>query len=131
MANRGPSRPAGLGPAGGRLWKATVAAYLLRVDELVVLEAACRTVDTLARLEAALVDAPLTVPGSMGQLREHPLLAEARQQRMAAGRLLRQLDLPDDVGELAEARAAARSSQGRSLAAARWRRDGTGSASAL
>lgn len=115
-----PPRPSGLGTAGGRLWKAMCADFEFRVDELVVLEAACRTVDALARIDAALVDAPLTVPGSMGQLREHPLLAEARQQRQGLARLLKQLDIPDEGSGMGAARAAARSSRGRHLASARW-----------
>lgn len=119
-ANGSPPRPSRLGTAGSSLWRALTADYEFRVDELVVLEAACRTADTLTLIDAALVDAPLTVPGSMGQLREHPLLAEARQQRQGLARLLRQLDIPDEGSGLGAARAAARSSRGRRLASARW-----------
>jgi hypothetical protein len=101
------------------LWRQTVDAYDLRVDERAVLENACRVTDTLARLDAALVDAPLTVAGSMGQQREHPLLSEARQQRALLGRLLAQLRLPDadDLGDL---RARERSVHARRAAQSRW-----------
>jgi hypothetical protein len=36
-----------------------------------------------------------TVKGSTGQVRVHPALGELRQHRLALGRLLAQLDLPD------------------------------------
>jgi hypothetical protein len=58
---------------------------------------------------------PLTVKGSMGQEREHPLLSEIRQQRLTLARLLKQLELPDDV-----AAPASRTAEGRALARARW-----------
>jgi hypothetical protein len=94
------------------------------VDELHVLEAACRTADTLARLEAELVDAPLTVAGSMGQLREHPLLAEARQQRIVLARLFGQLKLPDSE-EKAERLGVERTHQARKAALERWSHRGS------
>ena len=37
---------------------------------------------------------PLTTKGSMGQERGHPLLSEARQQRVVLNRTLAQLKLP-------------------------------------
>lgn len=118
-ADRGPERPTGLGPAGRRLWRSIASGYDLRPDELILLESAARTLDTLAQIEAALVGAPLTVPGSAGQLREHPLMSEARHQRAAVAALLRQLALPDS-DEIAAVRSAARSSRGRELARGRW-----------
>lgn len=112
-------RPAGLGLAGARLWRQVSADFDLRADEVVLLGAACRTQDTIARLEEAMIDAPLVVRGSMGQEREHPLLSELRQQRMTVARLLRQLDLLD-LGEMEQLRSAARSAKGRALASQRW-----------
>ena len=114
-----PRVPAGLGRSGSSLWREIVGLYELRPDERRVLEQACRTADTLARLEEALTTAPLTVAGSMGQLREHPLLSEARQQRALLGRLLAQLRLPDadDLGDL---RARERSVHARRAAQSRW-----------
>jgi hypothetical protein len=90
------------------------------VDEVFTLESACRTADTIVRLDAALEGQPLTVAGSMGQLREHPLLAEARQQRSLLGRLLTQLKLPE-VGEIGTGTAGERSVKARSAALTRWR----------
>lgn len=115
-----PERPTGLGAAGRRLWRAVAGGYDLRPDELILLESAARTLDTLAQIEAALVGAPLTVPGSAGQLREHPLMSEARHQRAAVAALLRQLALPDSDDEIAAVRSAARSRRGRELARERW-----------
>jgi ABC-type hemin transport system ATPase subunit len=112
-------RPAGLGQAGARLWRQVSGDFTLRADETVLLGAACMTLDTIAKLEEAMIDAPLVVEGSMHQLREHPLLSELRQQRLTVARLLRQLDLLD-VDELAQLRSAARSAKGRALARERW-----------
>jgi len=92
---------------------------VLRVDELILLEATARTLDTVVALEAELAGQSLLTTGSMGQQRENPLLSEARQQRGALARLVRQLALPDP-DELAPA--TARSAAGRALARQRWAR---------
>ncbi len=91
--------PKGLQPAGRKLWRSVVSVYVLRPDDLVLLESACKTVDLIAELEAAMVDEPLVTKGSMGQLREHPLLSETRQQKALLGRQLAQLKLPDERPE--------------------------------
>jgi uncharacterized membrane protein len=106
--------------AGLALWAEVSSTYSLRADERVVLEAAARTADVLAQLDEAMQDAPLTVPGSAGQLREHPLLSESRQQRATLARLLKQLELEDLEEESAGSTAAARSHAGRQLARQRW-----------
>lgn len=106
--------PRGLDKRGRRLWRQVTGAYLLRPDELILLENACKCVDLIANLEAGMEGQPLIVRGSMGQEREHPLLAEARQQRALLNRTLAQLDLPDqDNG-------AARVNQHREAAQSRW-----------
>lgn len=98
MSDRRPPRaPAGLGAAGRRLWRGAVRELVFRPDELAVLEHACRTVDELAALQAALADAEPMVAGSMGQPRPHPLYQEVRAHRDTLRRLLAQLDVPDDV----------------------------------
>src|ERR1035437_2217326 len=112
-------RPAGLGAPGTRLWRQASGDFDLRADEVVLLGAACMTLDTIARLEEAMTDAPLVVEVSMHQLREHPPLSELRQQRLTVARLLRQLDLLD-LDEMAQLRSAARSAKGRALARERW-----------
>lgn len=111
--------PKGLDAAGRTLWRRISRAYELREDEITVLEQASRSADTIARLDAALVDAPLTVPGSAGQLREHPLIAEVRQQRVLIARLLHQLRLPE-ADELGRLHAGERSTKARKAARARW-----------
>ena len=120
-----PRMPRGLKQAGKALWQSIIPEYTLRPDELAVLADACRTADIVARLDAALVDAPLTVTGSARQLREHPLLSERRQQAAHLARLLHQLRLTDDNDEVltpAERRKREnRSARGRRAANARWR----------
>ncbi len=112
--------PAGLQAAGKRLWRSVLDEYELRVDEAAVLESACRTADYIVRLDEALVDADLISRGSMGQDREHPLLAEARQQRALLARLLQQLKLAD-LEERAGAPGIGNNSvKARAAARARW-----------
>lgn len=88
-----PRTPPRLGAAGRRLWRSIVADFDLRPDELIVLEKACRTADDADRLDQAVSEAPLLVAGSMGQEREHPLLAQSRQTRALLAALLKQLRL--------------------------------------
>jgi hypothetical protein len=73
-----------------------VAEYELRVDELTVLEHACRAADDADRLTVALRDAELTVPGSNGQPVPNGLLRELRETRAQVARLLAGLDVPED-----------------------------------
>jgi hypothetical protein len=59
------------------------------------LESACREQDMLALIEAALVDAPLTVKGAQSQLVAHPLIGEARRSRAQIASLLKAIGLDD------------------------------------
>jgi hypothetical protein len=113
--------PAGLERTGKSLWRRVSRGYILRPDELVLLEMAARTADTIAQLEAEMQGQPLTARGSMGQLREHPLLSEARQQRAALQRLLVSLKLPDldEQGQPVTTDAGSRSAAARTMAQAR------------
>jgi hypothetical protein len=108
----------GLGAGGRRLWRDVTDAYTLREDERQALAAAARTLDELARLEAALKDAPVVVRGSAGQERPNPLFAEARAHRLALRTLLGAVGLVD--GEADRHVGAARSTAGRTLARQRW-----------
>ncbi|MCX5212989.1 hypothetical protein OG689_27600 [Kitasatospora sp. NBC_00240] len=116
--------PANLGEQGGRLWSDVNDENHLRVDELRILEDACREVDLVERLEDALRGQPLLVKGSMGQVVASPLVQELRQHRALVARLLGALRLPDDEEAGGERDARARSSQARQAALARWGRTG-------
>ena len=112
--------PKGLDKRGRRFWRDVLRSYELQADELLVLESASKTLDLIARIEEELADSPLTVKGSMGQQREHPLLSEVRQQRALLAQHVRQLALPDVDNLTNIARGQARSTAGRALASARW-----------
>lgn len=97
---KGPSKPRGLGPDGAKLWRKVV--DQLTKDDLMLdaretrwLEDACREADIVARLEAALIDAPNMVKGSQGQPVINPMLTEVRQHRETIGRLLARLVMAD------------------------------------
>jgi hypothetical protein len=99
-----PQPPEGLGTKGLALWEDICSRYSLRIDELVLLEAAARTSDDIERLRLALVGAPLTVLGSQKQEVAHPLISEGRQLRANLAALLRQIALPDEDSPAASAR---------------------------
>ena len=96
-----PARAAkNLASEGRSLWRAIasqVAEDGLELDqrELKLLESACREQDMLARIEAALVDAPLTVKGAQSQMVSHPLIGEARRSRAQIASLLKAIGLDD------------------------------------
>lgn len=123
-------RPSKLRARARRLWDDVTDTYQLRPDELAILVDACRELDIVDRLERELDGADAMVRGSMGQPVVNPLLAEVRQHRSCAQRLLNSLKLPDDPGEQgagssgssSSSSTASRSTQARAAAAARWRR---------
>ncbi|CAN5120231.1 hypothetical protein BH20ACT8_BH20ACT8_09710 [soil metagenome] len=105
---------------GDVLREEVLARYELSPAEARILEEAAVTVDELGRLEHELADAPLVVPGSRGQMRANPLLAEVRAHRRVLDALLRSLSLPvegETVGRPRSPRHAA-------AARERWRRHG-------
>ena len=77
--------PKSLSSAGKALWDGVVAKYDLRVDELAVLEAACKTADMIATLDKQWdeLGKPFLTRGSMGQDVIHPLIGERRAQQAA------------------------------------------------
>jgi hypothetical protein len=92
--------PTGLRAPGRRLWLYVAEKYVLTAGELEMLGQACRTCDELDRLEKAVRSLPeLTVQGSMGQPKPHPLLAEVRAHRLLLERLTTALNLPDEDEE--------------------------------
>lgn len=92
-----PKAPTGLGKIGRAQWRSIAGAYKLRLDELTVLEDACRTSDMLTALTHAWAEdgSPVTTEGSTGQLVIHPLIAEIDKHRKSRAALLRQMKLPD------------------------------------
>ena len=97
-----PRPPVGTRAAGRRLWEAVVRDFDLAEHEEVLLREACRTLDLLDELAAAVRrDGPLTAEG-----KAHPAAVEARAQRIALARLLAALRLP--AGEVGDHQASAR-----------------------
>lgn len=127
-----PSAPEGLGARGGAFWGWAVDAFDFDRQELELLAEACRQMDELEALAAAIAEHGPMVGGSQGQPRVNPALAEARNGRAALRRMLAALDLPEvpadgatGASAAAEARAAEeRSSRARAAAEARWARQG-------
>ena len=114
---RRPRPPESLDKAGASSWRDVLAIYELSPSELALLGRCCRTVDVLARIDAEIIDADLTVEGSTGQPRAHPLLAIKSDQERVLDSLLRSLALPmpgEDEGRRRSGAAVA-------AAQARWR----------
>lgn len=114
-----PKAPADLrrGGPGRRLWSEVTGQWDLTPTEAATLAEAARGLDELELLRAALVGQPMTVAGSNGQPRPHPLLGELRAHRETVGRLLASLHLPADV---AAAAPSMRSANAQKAAVARW-----------
>lgn len=83
--------PEGLGERAAALWSGTVEGNRLMAGELVLLEEACRLVDQIDIMQAALDGQGLVVKGSRGQLVASPLIREIRANKLAVSRILRQL----------------------------------------
>ena len=86
--------PASLRAAGKQFWRSILGSYELSASELESLRQACRVVDLLARLDEQLAAEDLTVVGSTGQPRAHPLLASSAEQRRVLDEMMRALSLP-------------------------------------
>lgn len=117
MPPRKPPAPADLTAEGRALWRAVVATYELRADELPLLAEMARTVDDLALMRAALAETGAVVEGSKGQPRPNPLLGEMRGSRLVLARLAGQLGLPDEDAATSKTPAQRRASK---AARARW-----------
>jgi hypothetical protein len=129
-----PRIPAGLGPAGRKLWTTMTAELEFEPREVTILQAACRQADDIARLEAVVKSEGSSIKGSKNQSRLHPALPELRQGRLALGRLLAALDIPVSMAAPQPVRTprrtspAAASRRAQHAANARWNRaDRTGS----
>lgn len=113
--------PDNLGPAGASLWESMLEVYEFEHEPntAAILERACRTADTIAKLEEAAADAPLVVKGSTGQPVANPLISEARAQTNTLNQLLKSLNLEKSPAERA-ALSRARSEAGAKGARSRW-----------
>lgn len=91
--------PEGLGERAAALWTGTVTGNRLEAGELVLLEEACRLVDQIDVMQAALDEQGPVTKGSRGQLVASPLIREMRSNRLAVSRILRQLMAAAPVAE--------------------------------
>ncbi|MHA6512007.1 hypothetical protein [Tessaracoccus sp. Z1128] len=91
--NKPPAAPAGLGPAGRKLWRSITDDFEGAEHETAILEEACRTRDLVATLRDQIETDGLMLPSSQG-MRLHPAVAEVRQQRLTLARLLATLSVP-------------------------------------
>lgn len=106
--------------AGKTFWRSCLAVYDLSPAEVVLLRRAVRTIDVLEQIDAALADDGVSVEGSVGQLRAHPLLALKCENERVLDALIRGMCLPfahEDQGKRRTRVAAA-------AAAERWRDHG-------
>ncbi|WP_164202368.1 hypothetical protein [[Micrococcus luteus] ATCC 49442] len=88
--------------------------------ESALLDLARRQADDIDALEAQLKADGANVTGSMGQSRLNPIFAELRQQRLALGKLLHDVKLPD------EGLGSSKNVQQQRAAQSRWNRDTSG-----
>jgi hypothetical protein len=90
----------GLGVSGRALWRSVIADvphdWEFDSRDLAVLEQAARLADTILQLEAAVDGDGLMLTGAAGQRRLNAAVVELRQARLGLGRLLGQIDLPDE-----------------------------------
>lgn len=84
---------------GALFFNSTKETFDLSDTELELLETCARTLDEIDELQNSVDREGLTVKGSTGQTRIHPAVSELRQHRLALGRLLAQLQLPNEDGE--------------------------------
>lgn len=110
--------PSSLGEAGAAFWSELHDALEFDAKEEALVLEACRTLDRIEALHAAIDDAGLLSTGSTGQVVVHPAVAELRQQQTGLARLLSGVVFPD--GE--EAADRFRQARAHAGADARWGR---------
>lgn len=86
--------PAGLGPAGRRLWSELTRDFDFDGADRVVLGELCATVDVIGELKAILKQEGLLCESPQG-IRAHPAEAMLRARQLVLVRLSRALKLPD------------------------------------
>lgn len=128
---RKPTRPAGLGKAGQKLWRevVTVGDYELRPDEVTTLTHCCRQEDLIAAMQVELnrelAAGNFMVRGSMGQEVINPIIDKITPMRTAQAAMLARLKLPDPEAEgSGEGDQDKRATNARKAANARWGNSG-------
>jgi hypothetical protein len=97
--------------------------YDLHPGELEMLRQAARLTDVIARADAELAaEVELTVVGSTGQPRSHPLLDSAATQRRVLAEMVRSMALPFPGEEQGRRRSPVAAEAARE----RWHQQGTG-----
>lgn len=114
--------PKGLSARGRAFWKSTTDAFDLSDAELELLKEVCRSLDLLDLMADRVELDGLMVTGSTGQLTIHPAVSQANGTRQLVGKLLAQLQLPDESGE-AEVQSF-ETARARKAAQVRWRKHG-------
>lgn len=112
MAGR-QNAPSGMKNSGKKLWVAITSDYELEEHELLILKEACRTADRLDELDKDMENEPLTVVNSKGDETANPRIVEQRQQSLTFARLVASLKLPNDAGQVPQARGGARGTYGK------------------
>jgi hypothetical protein len=87
------------GPRGAAFWTWAVETFEPERHEAELLRQACRLLDRLDALQAAVVEHGTMMHGERGGLKPNPAIGEERQVSLALGRLLAQLDIPDEDGD--------------------------------
>ena len=113
-----PTPPDVLRDRGAGFWRELNGRLRLDEKQLSILFEACRSLDTIEGLAAAVESDGLMITGSQGQQVLHPAVTEIRQQQVTFARLVAQMNLPEDE----KARDLFRFRRAQAGASARWNR---------
>lgn len=123
MNAKKPSPPVVLSTRGRKLWRDLHAVFEFDAHETAVVIEACRLLDTIDSLQAAITTDGVMLTGSQGQLVVNGAVAELRQQQLALTRLLTALNLDAaTAGGNGVAMQREISSKAKKAADARWSR---------
>lgn len=95
MTKRPPAPPKGTSASGRELWRQVIGRFELDAHEVGLLREAVRTLTDLDALADVIAREGVMLPDG----RVHPAVVEARQQRIAAARLIAALRLPEDPAD--------------------------------
>lgn len=90
--------PPDLGPAGVETWESVARCFRLEDHEAKILHEAAHTADLIAELAADVEREGRTAVTASGSPKLHPAVTEVRQQRIALGKLIASLRLPEAPG---------------------------------